>query len=126
MKGYHSNILLTRGFLQKLIPLVNNVLNGARGFEMENLRHVPSEEGNLRTDRLISSKYPIYIRLMNTHPPSNSPHPQVSELTTCTLTGLVSLYSLPMKTAHPKPSVHVRVAYHSMYFLNCCSSAVPK
>lgn len=60
---------------------------------MENLRHVPSEEGNLRIDRLISSKCLMYIRLMSTHPPSNSPHPQVSELTTCTLTGLVSLYS---------------------------------
>ena len=29
---------------------------------MENLRHVPSEEGNLRTDRLFSSKFLIYIR----------------------------------------------------------------
>ena len=38
------------------------MLNGSRGFEMENLRHVPSEEGNLRTDRLFSSKFLIYIR----------------------------------------------------------------
>ena len=121
---------MTRGFLQKLnicgnTFLVNNVLNGTRGFEMQNLRHVPSEEGNLRIDRLISSKFLIYIRLMSTHPPSNSPHPQVSELTTCTLTGL-SLYSLPMETACPKPSMHFPVAYCSIYFLNWCFSTLPK
>ena len=59
-----------------------------------------------------------------TSPKQLSPS-SVSELTTCTLTGL-SLYSLPLETACPKPSMRFPGAYYSMYFLNWCFSTLPK
>ena len=73
---------------------------------MENLTHAPSEERNLRTERLISCKRLIYRRLrlisgpMNIH--QESLHTQANELTGWVLAGCPSLCA-PCPQTQPAP-----------------------
>ena len=71
---------------------------------METLTNVPSEEGNLRTERLISHKCLIHrtemYLLTNEHPPRISLHPQGNELAAWTLAGRL-LFALPVNKYSP-------------------------
>lgn len=85
--------------------------------------HIPSEEWNLRTERLILLKCLVYRRPMNIR---QKPPPTLKPMNL--LLGLwldsPSLNSLLMNTAHPKPSMNLPGDRYSMPSPNCNSSAI--
>lgn len=98
---------------------------------MENLMHEPSEEQNLRTERLIFIKCLIYRRwrLISDQWTLSSNFSSSSNQWTYRLDSgwsSHSLNSLLINTAHPKPSANSLIACFSMRFWNYNSPVIPK